>query len=307
MALSIVPQVWEPFIANSLTYLNNIQNQGLVSIVTNAAITAGDVTWRNPKLKSLNELAADDVQLTTSTTLSPQALTDYQELYPVLHRADGISIHDLNKIEMGVDAMQMLAPQIAQRNLNQMQKKLVSFTKGAFATVLATSHTHDKSNAGITPMAIYEAGMTIHGEAMTLLNKVIMHSKIFYDLQASIEQKLTVNADSSTLPAFYLGDKRVIINDTLCAPASGVYPTYICGGSPWVIGYQKSLALETYRSPLTFTDSLQWTVHYAVGLTGVSMTSNNSNPTPGTLETGSNYTSVAPTVNSIPLVRLLTL
>jgi hypothetical protein len=315
MAITIYPQVWEPFIFNQLVYQNNILNQGLVQIVNDPAIRAGDVTWRNPFYKSLDALANDDETITTSLSITYQSLTDDSELYPILHKVGNFTVHDYNKVTQGVDPMRAFAPQIAGRMLKQMQGRIGKLLTGVFNTtdgVLgqgAGTQTVDKSALApdIAPEFIDEAAETYHGEANELFTGIIMHSAKFRSLKAQIQSVLTTLADGSQVMQNYFGKYRILQNNTICAPTAGKYPTYIYGGSPIVVGYQQALSLESSRDAQTLTDRIQWQYHYSPGVKGVSMTANNSNSSDANLILGTNYTKTAEDTKNILIAQLITL
>jgi hypothetical protein len=312
MAVTIYPQVWEPFIYNQLVYQNNLVNQGLVEIVNDPAIRAGDVTWRNPFYKSLDALANDDETITTSLSITYQALTDDSVLYPVLHKVGNFTVHDYNKVVQATDPMRAFAPQIAGRMLKQMQGRIGKVISGVFNTtngVLgqgANSMTTDYSGVAILPEHIDEAIQVPLGEAGTLITGIIMHSAVYRSLKKQIQSVLTTLADGSTAVNMYFGNLRVLINDTICAPTGVDYPTYMFGGNPIIVGYQQALSLETSRDAQTLTDRIQWQYHYSPGIKGVSMTSNNSNSSDANLALGTNYTYKAEDAKNILMTQLIT-
>lgn len=312
MAVTIFPQVWEPFIYNQLVYQNNLFNQGLIQVVNDPAIRAGDVTWRNPFYKSLDSLANDDETITTSLSITYQGLTDDSELYPILHKVGNFTVHDLNKVEQGTDPMLRFAPQIAGRMLKQMQGRVAKVISGVFNTtngVLgqgAGTLTTDYSGFAITPEMIDEAAQAYHGEAGELFTGLIMHSRVYRALKKEIQSTLTTLADGSQVVNNYFGKYRILLNDTICAPTAADYPTYVFGGSPIVVGYQQALSLETSRDAGTLTDRIQWQYHYSPGVRGVSMTSNNNNSSDANLILGTNYTKTAEDSKNILMAQLIT-
>jgi hypothetical protein len=309
MALgNIIPTYQSDWVFNGLSYLNNIQTAGVVQLINAPSITKGDTHWRNPKVKSLNELAANDIQMTTSSTLTPQALTDYTEIFPVLHRQDGITVRDFNNIEAGVDFGAGVLNQIPGRVLNQTQIMIAAMLKGIYITsgALNTSHVYDMTGYAMTPMMVYDAAESKLGEADQLLNKVIMHSKVKIKLAGQIENKVTTQVNGGTLVTSWLGDKQVIVNNTICATlGDNVYPTYICGGSPILMGWQKNINLESQRTITTKSTAWSWDYHYAVGMSGVTY-AGAANPASTVLDDAASWTSTAPTANSVLCVQLLT-
>jgi len=102
------------------------------------------------------------------------------------------------------------------------------------------------------------------------------------------------------------------VNDTICAPFTvdsvTYYPTYILGGQPAYVGFQKALNIYSDFDPSVGggTNKLYWYSHFAVGFRGVSFSAGIDNPTTAQLATGSNWTKVAPDDKLIRVVRLIT-
>lgn len=309
MALTIIPAVWEDFIVNLMPQANNAINQGLTKIIEDPSIRDKDTSWRRPYLKSLDSVSTGTTRVTTSTTVTYAALNDYSEVFPIVHGYGAIAQHDLNTITQGIDAMQLIAPQIAEKNLKDIQGMLKYMTDGIYGTsgVLEATHVKDYSSVAITPEHIDEAAEWALGENWEKCDKIYLHTTVKRALQDDIKGHLTTLANGQTVLREYLGQYQIITNNTICAPVGGVYKTWIAGGNPFTIGYQRALALEASRNAATFEDRLQWTYHIGFGLDGVSMTTDNNNPSDAELQDVANYTKVAEQDRNILLVQLKTL
>lgn len=318
MALTVVPELWAAWVIAAMQNQNNILNEGLVLLDTNSEISKGDHFRRVPRLKSLDSIGDDDVRVTKTTTIVPNALSDQEEIGVVLHYGNGISETDLDKMARGQSALQALTPQIAQRILKQQQKRLAAVTTGCFTTALVASHSLDVSGDGtglINAAAILDAEQLL-GESKVLLNTITMHSKVQNDL---VKEGLIVYVAASafgdqivttgTIPTFM--GKRVKINDTLCAPyveeTVTKYPSYITGGQPWYVGVQKAMRIESQRKADVGggTDELYWYVDYQPHLIGMSWNENIPNPTDAQLKTGANWTKIAED-HELTIIRLVT-
>lgn len=101
---------------------------------------------------------------------------------------------------------------------------------------------------GVTAEAVLETKQTM-GDAAESLAIIVMHSRIYTNLQ---QQQLIVfipNAEGKVNIPTYLG-YRVVVSDTV-PTAGGQYITYLC--APGVIGYAEkppALPVETKREPL---------------------------------------------------------
>jgi hypothetical protein len=318
MALTIIPQVWSDWVTTEMLNVSNIVLSPYVEFDPIGRRIEKDILMRIPKFKSLDILGDDEV-ITSSTTLSPSALEDYSELAPIVRRGKAVAVTDVEIQERGVDPLTLLAPQIAQRNLKQMQKVLKAVIDGVFAGPLATSHTYDISGAAdpkIDAGPIEDALQTILGEVGSNFNAMIMHSKVAADLK---KKGLTYTAFAPTYTdglitngeiLTYWG-KKIIVNDTICAPfgTQPKYPTYLIAGTPFYIGWQKELTINNQFNPAVGggRNEIYWYAHYAVGMRGVSFTAGINNPTNTQLALATSWTKVAPDDKLIPIVRLVTL
>ncbi|MCX7909593.1 MAG: major capsid protein [Ignavibacteria bacterium] len=319
MALTIAQPVWSDWIVTEMVNLNNIISSPYVEFDPNVILAERGPSIRIPKLKSLDAIG-DDERITSSTTLTPKALEDYVEIAPIIRRGNAISITDVEILTSGVDPLKLLAPQIAQYNIRQIQRPIKSVINGVFAVALASSHTYDNRSNGdgkIDVGPIEDAVQSVLGETADSLTGLILHSKVAADLK---KKSLT---NSILAPVFNDGlittgvvltywGKRIIVNDTICAPFTedGVvtYPSYLLAGTPVYVGWQKSLNIYTDFDPATGggTNKIFWYAHYAIGFRGVSFNGNIENPTDAQLADGSNWTKVAPDNKLIRVVRLLT-
>jgi hypothetical protein len=151
------------------------------------------------------------------------------------------------------------------------------------------------------------------GEKMTDLTGIVMHSKVFGDAlkdglanyQATNE---LINGIYRTGMIPYMMGKKVWLNDAMCAATASVYPTYLVGGQPWYIGFQRNIEFETARAAYTAggTDDLLVRYHYCPHIKGVSYTGTDMNATAAQLATTTNWTQTALDKN-IKLVQLKTL
>ena len=208
--------------------------------------------------------------------------------------------------------------QIAEYNSLQVQKTLVSVTKGVFGSALTgANYISDISEVGdgsISDGAIIDA-RAIMGETANELTNIIMHSKIFAQLQ---KQGLVKYVDAGqfgqsllvkgTIPTF-LGMK-VVINDVMCASfvenTFTKYPTFLTGGQVWYVGYQKQLAIDSEKKILEgrITYNVAWYVDYVPHIHGLKWTGG-ANPARSDLETAGNWTKVEDDAN-IKIVKLIT-
>jgi len=319
MALTVQPQIWGDWVVTEMVKIANIVTSPYIEFDTGVSIKEGEILLRIPKLKSL-DVIGDDVRVTKTTQLTPNELEDYAELAPILRTGNAIQVTDVEIVSKGIDPLQALAPQIAQYNINQIQKKVKAVFVGVFASALATSHTYNASGIGdgkIDAGPIEDALQSVLGETSEGMTAMIMHSKVAADLKKK-GLTYTILAPVFTdglltqgqIPTYW--GKRIIVNDTICAPFTvdnvTYYPTYILGGQPAYVGFQKALNIYSDFDPSVGggTNKLYWYSHFAVGFRGVSFSAGIDNPTTAQLATGSNWTKVAPDDKLIRVVRLIT-
>lgn len=310
MAISIVPQVWSKYATEALTVTLNAFGGGGLQVYPNANIQQGDNRWRWPMLQPLDSLITMTA-ITSSSTLSPTAATDYQELYPVKGMEGGIVITGYDATTSGV-AVQMYAPQIAGVIKKQVLTSLGYAIRGIFGDPLSSTHVYDGTGGTISYEAIGE-GAKLIGDQLTSFTTIYMHSKVYQDARnanlVSYPSLPITNQTITTGEIPYIYGMRVVIDDLLCSVVStGVYPTYLCGPGALRVAYQKEIEIEPYRTPLAGggSDNILFRTYYAVGMPGVSYTSATSNPADTVLDDASVWTKVGQ-ANNIKAVMVKTL
>jgi len=313
MAISIVPQVWQSFVLELLPRLNNIINQGFVQMDT--APAPGDQLVRMPILENIYNVASPST-ITTSSTLTASALTDHQENAVVTHREFALKLDGLNPVIQGTNLLQKIGTQISAAMIKDQQTHLAAVATGVFATALATTHTYDVSAIGagtIDEKVIIDALQTTIGEALTDIDGIMVHSKVYADLVKlgfilSYNAPVFVNGVITTgeVPTFM--GKKVAVNDTFCESSSGTYPTFLMSGQPFYLGMQQNLTVEPWYEALTGggTNSIIARWHNAFGFRGVSYTGSTMNPATSDLSAGANWTTKASDAKLIKCVKLVT-
>lgn len=314
----ITPNLWTPWIQEQLQATQNLISMGLVTVDTAAPVATSGQFMNIPIQQPLSTIS--NVQrITTSTTLTPTATADVQEIGVVVHNGDSYYMPEIAKLERGMDGLAALAPQIVKVALDGIQTHLVSGTKGVFDATgaLASTHVYTPANNTLDVDAILYGTQDVFGENMDSMDAIIMHSLKFAEF-TSANLVTYVNAGDFGQELLYKGKvptvlgKRVLINDTLCATfTSGQetkYPTYIVKGQPWYLGYQKTLDVKFDEDILTGGGNMRlaWYVHYVPHTKGVSWTSSTANPTTAQLATVGNWTKKQQDYN-IGIMRIETL
>lgn len=301
MAISIVPQLWSKYATEALTTSLNAYSGDGLEVYPNAIIQQGDNRWRWPMLQPLDSLITMTA-ITSSSTLTPTAATDYQELYPVKGMEQAISMTGYDQVTSGV-ALQQYAPQIGDVVRKQVLTSLGYAVRGIFGDPLSSTHVYDGTGGTISYEAIGE-GAKLIGDKLTSFTTIYMHSKVYQDARnanlISYPSLPITNQTITTGRLEFIYGMRVVVDDLLCSVVStGVYPTYLCGPGAFRVAYQKAIEIEPYRTPLTGggTDNIIFRTYYAVGMPGVSYTSATSNPADTVLDDNSVWTKVGQTKN----------
>lgn len=312
--IQFTPEVWEPYVQQEMTYHVSLMQHGLVYNDPNPRFVDGDEFKRVPRFRSI-EVIGDMEVIDASTSLTPQELGSYGDKAVIVRRAKSIKDSDLSRIISGKNAIQAVGGQMAEYNGRQLEKTFVSIIKGVFGiAAFATSH-GVTSGTTISAAAIIDA-QSLLGEASEQLTTIIVHSKVYASLlkqglisfvaAASFGERILLQG---TLPTF-LG-MRILKNDVLCKPETAtptVYPTYLIGGQPLYLGYQRGLRMETDRNIMIAdgVDILKWSMHYCPHISGFDWDTTLSNPTDVQLATGGNWAVSEPDPAKIKLVRLQT-
>jgi len=302
--------MWNDFTAEAIVAANTIQSQGFVQTDTAPKMANGGDMMYLPSVEPIN--TGVDTQITSSSTLSATALTDQVEKGVVVRREKAWVISDFWKTTQGTDLLKLVAPQVSQFIAEQQQTFLAAVTAGVFGGPLLDTHVYDGTGGTITQSAIGSAALLM-GEKMSGLTGLVMHSKVFNDaLQDGLATYQNISGvidgifQQGMIP-FMMG-KKVWLNDAMCAATNSVYPTYLVGGQPWYIGFQKNITFEEYREPMSAggQDNLIVRYHYCPHIKGVSYTNATMNPTAAQLATTTYWTQTALDKN-IKLVQLNTL
>ena len=313
-----VPLYVSDMVLEAMKPLNMLQNQGLVTEEMQPLLAKGGEYVELRHIRNIGygmSMQYND----GATDITPQAVTDFIQRGVVVRGMGALKDVDVDRVSTGVDALPIVVPQIAEAVARLTQDSLVAALKGAFESALASTHVADVSTVGdglISYENIINSTQSILGEAQRLTKIIVLHSKVENDLLKS-HSIVYVNAGSlgeraiteGVVPTF--AGKRVIVNDTLCAPTGEVYPTYILPPEPLYLWWQRSVTLEEDKDILKNGGEyyLKFAWDYVPHLKGMSYnTSAGSKPTNTILATGSSWAKANTTADNkqFPYVKLLT-
>lgn len=305
----IIPaDVLQDYVADELPYHSTLMSKGLVEIDSNPPFLQAGEVFTVPKVKALNSIG-DDQHIEAETTLTVKGLQTYKESGIVTRWGDAVGVEDTANYAAGTDIFNSVAHELTEVVARQYEKKIIAATVGVFALAGMSTHIHDDSTNpfSVTGMVTAKAKL---GKSRRKLTTAVMHSDVAAYLEqqglvryvdvAGFGQQVLITGEVPVI-----GGLMIEENDVLCAPATGVYKTYLAGGRPWYLGFQRNLRIEYDRNILLAggTDYIKWDSHFCPHIRGVSWTGAGRNPTVADLETAANWTKVAPNVSDILLVQ----
>lgn len=226
MAIDFIPELWEKEVQRLMPTYGSLFANGLVMVDNSPMFKAGGGNFHYSRyLKSLAFLG-DDNKRNSTGDITAKTLS-YGELQGVIiRRYDAIKQQNLDVIISGVDGLKSVAPQIAQRNTANIEKRFADILLGLFrhGGALKTTHSYDYTGLGtggkMDEFAIINA-QALYGRDSAQLTKMIVHSKVYADMltrgivgMPQFTQGQSV-ATSGQLIGFV--GKQFIQDDDLCA------------------------------------------------------------------------------------------
>lgn len=226
MAIDFIPALYEAEVQRLMPTYGSLVANGLVTVDNTPIFRAGGGEFHYSRyLKSLSFLGDDNKRESTGD-ISAKSLS-YGELKGVIiRRYDAIEQENLDVIISGVDGLKSIAPQIAQRNTANIEKRFADILYGLFryGGCLHTTHSYDYTGLGtggkMDEFAIINA-QAMYGRDSGQLNKMIINSKVYADMLtrgiAGMPQ-FTQGQDVATAGQLIGAvGKRFIQDDDLCA------------------------------------------------------------------------------------------
>lgn len=317
MALTpLVKDFISNYITEALVPLVNEMNEGSVDIDTsNRFITPeGDFA----KVRNLNDISGiTERQVTSATNMDDNkyAFSDYLDTAVIVHRGlDPLPTNEIEKLRTGMNPIDEVRSQVPEMVARKIQTTFVNVINGVFATALAAND-EDYSTEGdglISDKALTDLPILTMGENASKINRIRVHSYVYNDM---LNQKLVKFVPGSALGdeiartgviPTYLG-KIISINDTLCAAVGGLYPTYLMGGKPLYLGWQRAMRFDEKHDAAVGggQDLLYIYYDYCCHIKGVKWNQTTANPTNAQLATAAYWTLVAD-ANRINIMRVWT-
>jgi len=312
----IYPDYFQAWAMEKFPTMNNIISQGIAGLDLAAPFTKGGEIFTLPLYKSLNDLTTGMQQITRTTTLTAETMSDMEIKVPAVERGDAIQFPGYDKVKQGIDPNNLIGDQIATLISNSIQTSAKNVLNAAFddtAGVLETTHKVDYSGIddGIISTKAVGGARFLLGESGKNLVKLVVNAQIFADLwrvgMSLVPASTFAGSSFATGLVPSIAGMEVLINDSLCAQRADLkYPCYLMGVNPFYVGVQKPLRVETDRNILLAggTDIIAFTIDYGIIVDGVSYTSTTMNPTDAQLLLAASYTKKKASAN-IEIIQLL--
>lgn len=224
-----IRQFWDDFVFKSMSHMANERGglfaNGVIAYDTSPIFTQGDTRHRVPLLNDLDTvLGADDQRLVDGTDLTVKSIDGGNQYAPIVYRGDSFGQPLTEQVKTGLAAIRRYSPGIALRNLNMMEKRLISVTNGAFGSggPLASSHVYGDGTGLLKVDTPKWAKATVAGEAAGALNILVVNSLMEADLTSRglLSYPQLVSASNPNAYATgdipFLGGARIVVNDRLC-------------------------------------------------------------------------------------------
>ena len=333
---AVTPEVFNPYTAQQTEVKSKLLSSGVVvrSPLADRFLSGGGLTFNLP---SWQDIPDDDANVSSDDPTAhseTKKISSSQEIAVRLNRNQSWSDMDLTGELAGSDPLRAIGDRVSSYWTRQAQAAFVATMKGIFAdndaAPAASEHvagdlTHDistgpyvQNETDFTAKAFIFASHTM-GDSADDLGVCFMHSYIYS--RAKINNLIdfvpdAVNPDAADVPAF-LGH-RVVVDDAVPNPSSGVYETWLFGQGAVLWGVTDAeTPSETLRVPTAgagggqtkLFSRVSWTFHpkghkFAVASPASGGPSNAA--TSGNLAHAASWQRVFPERKQIKIARLIT-
>lgn len=258
----IVPDVFTSYMLKETMEKAGVFTSGLVQQdgLMASLLSGGGRLFQHPFWKDLDNTGSSVATDAVGDVLTPGEITAAKMQFVRQFRTRGWSTADLVTELAGDNPMMRIVSRVSDYWAREFNRLTISTMNGLFNDNIANDSGDMVYSAGvgvggatatdgITAEAVLETKQTM-GDAADSLQILVMHSRIFTNLQQQQLIVFTPNARGEIKFGTYLG-YRVVVSDTVPV-SNGQYTTYLC--APGVIGYAEKpplIPVETYRLPLT--------------------------------------------------------
>ena len=329
--VSYASSVFADTMKGTFTHKLEALNSGLLAEIPDEIVSPNQ-TGDFAGLPKWDTLSGSSTQITSSSTLTFQALADIGDVGVWVNRENGWSADQIVRMVAGKDPTIAVAEQLGEYLASECHRYALIVQAAVYGTALLTTHTTQSVYSGstITKEAFVKA-KRLAGDNASDLTISLLHSYVYQD---AVLEGMVIDYAGYSSQIAATGKIPGLLGTTpyatdKLAAVSSVYPTLI--GAPGSMIYKfrnyatlrntfsqqnqtvfnvgMGATVETYRAALTNggQDGIILRYSLLVHVPGVKWSSATTNPTDGQLGTGSNWTKVATDNKTIRLVQLNTL
>ena len=334
MSLTRIADVIVPDVFNTYMMIQTMEKAGVFRsgiIQPNAQmaanLTGGGTVFQTPFWKDLSDSGSDIASDNPAEVSTPDKITADKLKFRRQYRTKSWSTADLSAELAGSDPMNAIVSRVSDWWARDFNKITIATLNGVINSNIANDSGDMVYNAGVgvggsAPTAAISATHILNakqtmGDAADELKMIMMHSRIFTNLQIANLITFIPNSQGVTNIPTYLG-YEVLVSDTCPVVASGsdfIYVSYLC--APGVLGWAEkppAIPVETDRKPGQGNGSgveelytrRQFSLHPA-GFNWKETTVVKDFPSNSELELATNWERKYPERKHIPFVALRTL
>ena len=312
----VIPQMLLDYVLAQTTYRSAFVGSGAAMVEPIQIAGAGGNTWTARDLApySSRPVAADG---TTATAVKHTARA---YISPVFRRRFYFNMNEEIKAALGEQNAARLQALIQADQANLWPKEFdlafIDICKAAFDTssgVLRSTNSYSSIAASATAadvpftMGGYVAAKAKLGDAADQLQALVVHSKVWGDIESAESQRITFQAITGPDGAFieqakYYNGKRVIVSDNVPTATSAshtVYSSYLVGLGVFALGIQKGQEVSSGKLLASGINELLYEMSFGTGCVGLNWTgspsSADSGATAAEIATATNWTKVGAT------------
>ncbi len=245
---AIIPDVFTAYMLKETMEKAGVFTSGLVQHdgLMASLLSGGGRLFQHPFWKDLDNTGSTIGSDNTGDVITPGEITAAKMQFVRQYRTRAWSTADLVAELAGDNPMQRIVSRVSDYWAREFNRLTISTLNGLLNDNITNDNTPTFNVVVNKPGTIKQT----MGDAAEMLKIIVMHSRIYTNLQ---QQQLIVfipNASGVINIPTYLG-YRVVVSDTTPV-TGGQYTTYLC--APGVIGYAEKpplIPVETYRLPLT--------------------------------------------------------
>lgn len=254
----IVPEVFDPYVSTHTKTKSAIFESGVLAPSEKLAndLAGGGTTFQAPAWNDLTDNESDIASDDPNTSATPDNITAFKASCIRQVRTKGWSDADLVSQLAGSDPMTEIGNKVAGYWRRQYQAALVNTLRGVFADNIANDSgdmVYDATTAvgafstSMCAENIIECKQTM-GDASDGLALIIMHSRMYSNLQRQNLIDFIPNSDGKIMFPTYLGYR--VVQDDQCPIVSTKYYTFLL--APGSVGWAEhavDVPVETFRYP----------------------------------------------------------